>query len=269
MATGTETDAAARGQLPERVVFLGCPVDRLTVPDTLEWIAAAIAQRVPRLVVSLNAYLMHQMADDAALQAIVRSADLLAPEWAVVWGARRLGLPPLGFVPGVLVVRDFLRLAAGRGFRPYLLGARPEVVAALAERLHREIGLELAGFHHGYFDDPGTEARVIDDIRRARPDVLFAAMGAPKQEYWLHAHREALGVPVAMGVGGSFDVLSGFKRDTPSWARGNGLEWVYRTWLDPKAYWKRYLVTNAWFVAQVAKARLAERRRLRRDAATG
>jgi N-acetylglucosaminyldiphosphoundecaprenol N-acetyl-beta-D-mannosaminyltransferase len=270
METGRETrEAVAAGPAPERVVFLGCPVHRLTVPDTLEWMAAAIAQRVPRLVVSLNAYLLHQMAGDERLRAIVQRADLVAPEWAIVWGAGRLGLPSLGFVPGVLVVRECLKLAAARGFRVYLLGARPEVVATLAERMHRDLGLQLAGFHHGYFDDPSTEARVIDDIRRARPDVLFAALGAPKQEYWLHEHRGVLNVPVVMGVGGSFDVLSGFKRDTPAWARGNGLEWLYRTWQDPRAYWKRYLVTNTWFVAQVARARLAQMRRLRRDAATG
>lgn len=84
-----------------------------------------------------------------------------------------------------------------------------------------------------------------------KPDMLFVAMGSPKQEYWIEDHAKELGVPVAMGVGGSFDVLAGLKKDTPAWARGNGLEWLYRLMLEPKAYWKRYLICNPWFIWKV------------------
>ena len=246
---------------PESVVFLGCRVDALTLPAALEWMVAAIAARQPRQVVVVNANKFYLMSRHPELAAVVRGADLVLPEWAVVWGARRLRLRPLHFVAGVSTMREFLPLAAAHGYRPYLLGASREVVTSLAQRLRLEWRVDVAGFHHGYLDTPAVEQAVIDDVRRTRPDILFAGLGSPRQELWLHAHRDVLGVPVSIGVGGSFDVLAGIKPDTPAWARGNGLEWLYRTWLDPRAYWKRYLVVNTWFVAQVLRARWAQSRR--------
>jgi len=270
MAIGTETDGGTHTvQEPDSVMVLGCRVHRLTLSEALDWMVQAIAARQPRQVVVVNANKFYLMSRSSELAAVVRGADLVLPEWAVVWAARRLGLPSLHFVAGVSAMREFLPVAAANGHRPYLLGAKPEVVTSLAEKLRCKWRVDVAGFHHGYLDTPGVEQAAIDDILRTRPDVLFAGLGSPRQELWLHAHKEVLRVPVSIGVGGSFDVLAGLKHDTPDWARGNGLEWLYRTWQDPRAYWKRYLLTNTWFVVQVAKARLTQARHLRRDAATG
>jgi len=242
--------------VPERIVFLGCPVDRLTIPQTLDWIAAAVVNRISRQIAVINANKLYLMAHDSRLREIVVNADLVIPEWAVTWGARQLGLPTLTHSGGLLVAKAFMPYAAQHGLHPYLLGARPEVVNALAQKLKADYPkLSLAGFHHGYLSTPEIEATVVADIQRARPDVLFVAMGSPRQEFWIHANREVLHVPVSIGVGGSFDVLAGLKADTPAWARGRGLEWVYRLKQDPRAYWKRYLITNTWFVWQVMKAR--------------
>jgi N-acetylglucosaminyldiphosphoundecaprenol N-acetyl-beta-D-mannosaminyltransferase len=224
-------------------------------------VAAAIAERRPRQIVVVNANKLYLMARDARLRAAVNAADLVIPEWAVVWGARQLGLPPLGHVGGLTLAQAFMPYAAERGLRPYLLGAQREVVEALAHRLRADHPrLDIAGWHDGYLTSPEIEAAVIADIQRARPDMLFVAMGSPKQELWLQQHQAALGVPVSLGVGGSFDVLSGLKPDAPAWTRGRGLEWLYRLSLNPRAYARRYLVTNIWFVWQVWKARLTARR---------
>ena len=105
-----------------------------------------------------------------------------------------------------------------------------------------------------------TEA-LLEQIKTSRSDFLLVAMGTPKQELWIARHKAELGVPVTMGVGGSFDVLAGLKTDTPSWARGHGLEWLYRLALDPRNLWKRYLLTNPWFVYRVLRERLGRRGR--------
>lgn len=239
-----------------RVSFLGCPVDRVTIPQGLEWMAQAVADGTPRLIAVVNANKLYQMARNPRLRHIVHHADLVIPEWAVVWGASRLGLPELGHVGGLTLAEAFFPFAAERGLRPYLLGARPEVVSALANRLRADYPLlDLAGFHHGYLTTRQIEVEVIEDIQRTKPDALFVAMGSPKQEFWMDDHRKRLGVPVSIGVGGSFDVLAGLRDDAPAWARGRGLEWIYRLVQDPRAYWKRYLITNTWFVWQVMKAR--------------
>jgi len=242
--------------VPDRVTVLGCPVDRLTIPEILVWMAGAIARKAPSTMAVVNANKLYQMAGDAELRAMVTGADVIIPEWAMVWAARRLKQPPLFHSGGLVVARAFLPFAEARGYRPFFLGATPEVIGALSTRLALEYPrLEVAGFHHGYLADPVVEAAAIDHIRRTKPDVLFVAMGSPRQERWIARYHATLGVPVSIGIGGSLDVLSGMKPDTPSWARGRGLEWLYRLALDPRAYARRYLVTNTWFVAQVLKAR--------------
>ncbi len=246
-------DAAA----PRRVQFLGAPVDAITLPDILAWITAAARDRTPRQIAVVNANKYYLMARDPALRTIVSAADLVLPEWAVVWGARQLGLPPLTHSGGLLVAQAFLPYAARTGLRPYFLGARPEVMARLLERLRAQYPeLDIAGGHHGYLTTPEIEAAALAEIEAARPDMLFVAFGSPKQEQWIAKHSPRLGVPVSIGVGGTFDVLAGLKPDAPAWARGRGLEWLTRLAQDPRAYARRYLVTNIWFVWQVAQARL-------------
>jgi N-acetylglucosaminyldiphosphoundecaprenol N-acetyl-beta-D-mannosaminyltransferase len=240
---------------PARVSVLGCPVDRLTIPETLAWMADAIASKRPHTIAVVNANKLYQMANDAELRAIITSAELIIPEWAVVWAARRLKLAPLVHSGGLLLTRAFLPFAEERGLRPFFLGARPETITALQARLRNEHPrLQVAGAHHGYLTDPAVEAAAIEMIREAAPDVLFLAMGSPIQERWIARHRAALNVPVSIGIGGALDVLSGVKPDSPSWTRGRGLEWLYRLALDPSKYARRYAVTNSWFLTQVFKA---------------
>jgi len=115
----------------------------------------------------------------------------------------------------------------------------------------------MAGWHDGYLSDE-DDRRVTDEIQRLRPDALFIAMGTPRQEFWIANHLQALGTPICMGVGGSFDVLSGLKRDAPGWVRAIAMEWLYRLVQDPKNLWKRYLTTMPWFLHKVFRARLQE-----------
>ncbi len=226
--------------------------------EAMEWMAQAIAERRPRQIVPINANKLWHMERDARLRELVITSDLIIPEWAVVWGAARLRMPTIYHVAGFTLLKAFIPFAAERGFRPYFLGARPNVIIEMVDKLRRDYPhLEIAGFHHGYLTSLQTEAEAVSDIQKSRPDVLFVAMGTPRQEYWLRDQRETLNVPISMGVGGSFDVIAGLKSDAPAWARGKGLEWLYRLVQEPHAYWKRYLITNPWFVYRVFRARFA------------
>jgi N-acetylglucosaminyldiphosphoundecaprenol N-acetyl-beta-D-mannosaminyltransferase len=196
---------------------------------------------------------------DAKLRGVLEGAELVIPEWAMVWAAERLGREGIHHVGGITLMARLLEEAEGLGWTVYLLGARPEVVEALAERLGRERpALRVVGWHHGYLDS-AADARVRAELAALRPDLLFVAMGSPLQEYWIDSAWGGEGARVALGVGGSFDVLAGLKRDAPGWARGRGLEWVYRLAQDPRRLWRRYLVTNSWFVWTVWRERWAQR----------
>ena len=116
----------------------------------------------------------------------------------------------------------------------YLLGGREGVADEVAKALcGRYEGLKVAGTHHGYFS-PDDDLAVVDRVRLATPDILFVAFGIPKQEKWIRAHLEELQVPVCIGVGGSFDVISGRAARAPKWMQEFGLEWLYRTVREPK-----------------------------------
>jgi len=115
-----------------------------------------------------------------------------------------------------------------------LLGAAPGVAERAANTLEQRYdGLEVVYHHHGYFDED-EEAAIIEDIQEAKPAALFVAMGIPKQEKWIKRHMQKLQVPVCMGVGGTFDVIAGNVKRAPEWMQKYGLEWLYRTAMDPR-----------------------------------
>ena len=237
----------------ERIEFLGCPVDSLDIPKIFEWMEMRIKTRNPAMIAQINAHSLWMMSKNSRLDRIVKESDLIVPEWAIVWGAKKLGLQLDSWIIGCQLVRESLHWAQTKGFRLFFLGARPEVVEQLAIILKRDYPkLQIAGINHGYLDQAETD-KVIERIKATKPDVLWVAMGMPKQEYWINEHFTEIQVPISMGVGGSFDVLAGLKKDTPSWARGHGWEWLYRLSQDPKAYWKRYLITNSWIIWNVYK----------------
>lgn len=248
---------ADRGPRPRRVRIAGAPADALSLEDAVERVVGAVAGDRPYRVVVTNANKAWQAARDPRLRDALDSADLAVPEWAMAWAARRLGLDGVEHVGGITLMMRLLAEADSRGLSVYLLGARADVVELLATRLRRERpALRLVGWHHGYPDD-ATWQMIVDELADLRPDLLFVAMGSPLQELRIAELAKRLaGLRVAMGVGGSFDVLAGRKKDAPAWARGRGLEWLYRLAQDPRNLWRRYLVTNTWFVATVVRDRL-------------
>ena len=133
------------------------------------------------------------------------------------------------------------------------LGARDEAVRGVVERFSRaHPGLRVAGWRNGYCESSETAA-VADQIRRSGADVLFVAMGSPAQEYWIAANLERTRVRFAMGVGGSFDHLSGRRQRAPRWMQRAGLEWLYRLLREPRRLWRRYLLGNAQFIRLVIR----------------
>ncbi len=242
-----------------RVTVLGVPVDRVTMDQAVRvvegFIAAYAADGRPRLVLTPNPEIIYAAQHDGALLEILRNADLAVPDGVgVVWAARVLGTPLPERVTGIDLLERLLALSAQRGYRVYFLGARPEVLPKAVDAARRRFpGLQVAGSHHGYFT-PADEQAVVDDIKKARPDLLFVGMGAPRDQKWLWRHREELGVPVSMGVGGSFDVLAGATRRAPQWVRDARLEWFFRLIQQPRR-WRRMLALPrfAWMVWRQAR----------------
>ncbi len=220
--------------------------------EAVDWVENAAHGSGLRHIAVLNANKMWLADKDPNLRAIIQRAELVIPEYAVVWGCRILSNPVRGHIGGIMLLKSLLpRLEASR-IPVYFLGARDNILRDMVARVHeRYPALIISGAHSGYFQQEEIPA-IIESINHSGAKILFVAMGSPRQEKWIEQQRPHLGVQVAIGVGGSFDVLSGAKKDAPSWVRHGG-EWVYRLAQDPRNLWKRYLTTNPWFVARVLR----------------
>jgi N-acetylglucosaminyldiphosphoundecaprenol N-acetyl-beta-D-mannosaminyltransferase len=238
-----------------RVDFLGCPVDGLSLDEAVVKVEDLIRQKTPHHVAVINANKLWLMEKDSRVTRIMQEAALVLPEKAVVIGGRILGVDTLHHVGGIMLLKAFLDRAQDKEYRVFFLGAKPEVLQQMMQVLAKSHSrLRITGSQHGYFKDEELSG-LKQWIRSERPDVLFVAMGTPKQEFWITEHMPDLAVPVCMGVGGSFDVIAGRKKDAPAWVRTLAMEWLYRLAQDPKNLWKRYLITIPWFLRKVVRAR--------------
>jgi N-acetylglucosaminyldiphosphoundecaprenol N-acetyl-beta-D-mannosaminyltransferase len=239
------------------VSILGVRVDAVTMPQTLGWIEAAVAARQPRQICTANPEFIMAAQRDPEFRAVLNQADLVLPDGVgLLWAARRLGARLPERVAGSDLIYRLAELAGQRGWRVYFLGAGEGVAQAAAQRLQGlNPGLVVAGSFAG---DPGPASAdaLVAGVQAARPDVLLVAYGAPAQDKWIAQHRARLGVPVSIGVGGSFDFVAGVARRAPVWMQRLGLEWLHRLWRQP---WRARRIVSA--VAAFPLAVLAHGRR--------
>jgi N-acetylglucosaminyldiphosphoundecaprenol N-acetyl-beta-D-mannosaminyltransferase len=241
--------------------LLGLPFDGVTmraaVERCLSWCAGP---RTPHTVLTANSAILCMMRRDQDLKQACLGADLVVADgMSVVWTSRMAGSPFPERVAGVDLMAQLLEAGAEEKLRAYFLGAKPAVVAKLAEICgQRHPGLEVVGYRDGYFSRD-QDAEIVEEIRRLEPHFLFVGMPSPFKETWCEQHRARLNVPVIMGVGGSFDVLAGQVRRAPLWMQSAGLEWSWRLLMEPRKMWRRYLTTNTEFMWLAGREVLARR----------
>jgi N-acetylglucosaminyldiphosphoundecaprenol N-acetyl-beta-D-mannosaminyltransferase len=238
-----------------RFALLGVPIDALTEAEAVDWVARAIADGRPSLVISVNPERIMHAGRDPAFAAVLRRADLaLADGAGVLWAARRLGHPLPGRIPGV----DFVRALASRGaderWRFYFLGGGPGVAEAAGRVLQDTYpGFILAGAQPGS-PDPGADAATTEAVRSSQAQVLLLAYGAAAEEAWLDRNLAQSGAVIGLGVGGAFDFISGRVRRAPPWMREHGLEWLHRLANQPWR-WRRMLALPRFVVRVLAQPR--------------
>lgn len=245
----------------DQAELLGLAFDRVTMDMAVaRCLDMCRAPRTSHLVVTANASHLCMMRHDPELALACHAGSLaVADGMSVVWALRALGQPVPERVAGVDLMARLLATAGQHRLRVYFLGAKREVVEALAEHCRAEYpGLEIAGFRDGYFG-PADHAGIVEEIRASGAHMLFVGMPSPFKETWCARHSERLNVPVIMGVGGSFDVLAGYIRRAPRWMQSLGLEWVWRLLMEPRKLLKRYLTTNCEFVWLAGREIVARR----------
>lgn len=227
--------------------MLGVRVHAVQMPDVVErlrlWIDAR--QAITRFVAVTGMHGIAESRQDGYLRLILNSADLVVPDgMPLVWVGRTKGYPLKHRVCGSELMESFCKVT-GSAYRHFFFGGAAGVAERLAQILHEEHGIVIAGTYTPPFrpltDVEETElATLVED---KAPDVFWVGLSTPKQERWMYEHRHKLRVPVMLGVGAAFDMNSGNLRRAPEWMRDKGLEWLFRLVSEPRRLWKRYLVT--------------------------
>ena len=231
-----------------RFPILNTYVNVLSMDETIAQVEQIIADRKPVQHVVINAAKVNLMRRDEQLREIVNSCPIINADGAsILLAAKFLGVPLRERVTGVDLFRYLVEVAADKGYRIYLFGAKEEVVQQVKLRLTQQYpGLQIVGCRNGYFTED-EEIDIVRDMANSGADMMFVGFSSPKKEYWVHRYLEQLNIPFVMGVGGSFDIIAGVTRRAPAWLQKCGLEWFYRFIQEPGRLWRRYLIGNISF----------------------
>jgi N-acetylglucosaminyldiphosphoundecaprenol N-acetyl-beta-D-mannosaminyltransferase len=233
-------------------------VDVLTFADALREIEKLVDRKQGGAVFTPNVDHVVKAASNTAFARAYEDASLsLADGMPLIWVSSFLGCPLPERVAGSDLLLPLLKLAAQRQWRVYLLGGAPGVAEAVARLLTERMGIVVAGWDDSRIESDGSDPTGGSFARAcaARADLVFVALGPPKQELWIHRSLDALRPAVALGVGASLDFLVGKHQRAPAWMARVGLEWLFRLWLEPRRLWRRYLVEAPRFVNIVLSTR--------------
>lgn len=237
-----------------RINILDCPFDHLDTTQTLNNIEKLISHDGHGYLCTVNVSILIMMRGNHRLANFVNNATMIVADGQpIVWTSKFFGQSLPERVTGVDLVYHLAEMAEKNEWGIYLLGATIPILGKLGERLiTRYPNLIISGFGDGYFDLNSAGPRV-KQIRDSNAKILIVAMGVPRQEYFIEEQFKNCGVNFAVGVGGSFDVLSEEVSRAPSWMQNSGLEWLYRTIQEPRRLFWRYAKTNSQFIALLLK----------------
>ena len=231
------------------VIILCAPIDNLNMQEALarleEFVIEGRKSGKVHQVATVNADFVVKALSDPELRHLLQEVDMATADgMPLVWGARLLGVPLEERVAGADMVPALAELSARKGYSMFFLGAAPGVAARAGEILQTQYpGLNIVGI---LSPPPSSvldmDPAIIEKIKEAKPDILLVAFGNPKQEKWIGMYGRTLGVPVMIGVGGTFDFIAGQTKRAPHWMQRIGLEWVFRLAQEPGRLWKRYVV---------------------------
>lgn len=230
----------------------------------LEYIDAAVRQqqRISCIPVNVDVYVTAKKND--GLMAAIQAAELIPVDgMPLVWLSKALRRPVAERVTGSNLVVSLCEGAAEKGQRIFFLGGSEQSNREAMRRVGAQYGSEVcAGGYSppfGFEKDPEECERIVNQINSSGANILFVCFGAPKQELWLHQHRDRLSVNVALCAGASIDFLSNTQRRAPVFFQKSGLEWLYRLFQDPKRMFKRYILKDTAFFYYAAKELLRKR----------
>ena len=228
----------------QKIKLFDVPIDRINCNQAMERIDKFISEKNPSYVVTPDTLAVLRARKDKKYLSITKKASLVTPDGAgLLWATATLENPLIERITGIDLINRICQSSVEKGYRLFLLGAKEDIINKAVVNLEKKYpGINIVGFHHGYFKQEGytgnqyekNEKDIIREIKEKKPDFLLVGLGVPKQEIWISKYKDLLNVPVCIGIGGSFDVLSGKIPRAPLWMQNHGMEWIYRLIKEPK-----------------------------------
>ncbi|WP_274362486.1 WecB/TagA/CpsF family glycosyltransferase [Paenibacillus thermotolerans] len=218
----------------ETVTVFGIPISKMNMRQTVRYLTEAVHERNAHHVVTANPIMVMEGLQNPSFMAMLKNADMVVPDGAgLVWAASRVGKPVAERVAGFDLVQELFKVGNEEGWRVFFLGASQENIEAARDNMAVKYpGLRFVGCRNGYFG-PDEDDSVVKEIVEAAPDLLLVGRSMSTQDVWITKYKDRLKVPVMIGVGGSFDVMSGRIKRAPKWMRAVKLEWLYRLAQEP------------------------------------
>jgi len=243
------------------VDIMGISVADVTYSSLHEFILGRVREGRKSSIMNVNVNAMNiAETDDQFRKTLLDSPLVFADGMGVVLASILQGKCLSGRITYADWMPAFARFSAEHGVTWYLLGSQPGTAQMAAENLTEQFPeLGIVGCHHGYFDKDGAENdRVIEDINRVSPDVLFVCFGMPDQEKWIAKHQERIEATIFLPGGACLDYLSGNTGRCPKWMGDCGLEWLFRLGQEPGRLWRRYILGNPMFFLRWARYQLLQ-----------
>lgn len=247
----------------KRIEILNTIIDVLDMQETVACVEQYIIEKKPLHLMGVNADKINMLNENNRLKEIVNGCGIINADGAsVVLAGRFLGKPLPERVAGIDLMKNLVGLSAEKKYKVYLLGAKQEVVETTASKLKNQYpSLQIVGIRNGYFNESEWE-NVSLDIEKSEAQIVFVGITSPLKEYLVEYFINEKDIKcVFMGVGGSFDVLSGMIKRAPVWMQKCNLEWLFRMLQEPKRLFKRYLVGNWKFIFAVCKEKWSGNKR--------
>lgn len=242
-----------------KINILGVGIDNLSMAETVSHIEQAITDKKRMQVNTLNAEILYQALHDSRLMNTINGCDLVTPDGTgIVWASEQLGTPCKERVTGIDLLNSLLARSPEKGYKIYFYGSKLDILQRAIRKVQTSYPeIKIVGSTHGYIKEE-EQKDLLQDIQNKKPDLLFVALGAPRQEYWIQSNLKGLPPLVAVGVGGSLDVISGELKRAPGIFQKLRLEWLYRALIQPSRF-KRLMVLPRFMLAVLRQKRLSKK----------
>ncbi len=241
--------------------ILDIPFQEINTDQILSLIDQAITTRSNLHIITADAASIVMTINNPSYKNVFLSEAFVIPDSAgVIWALNKKYNQHHEKISGIDLTHKLFEKGEKTAYRFFLLGAKPEIIHLAKKKILEKYPLcQIVGTHHGYFNSDES-ANVLQQIKEANPDILLVALGMPKQEFFIHKHKKDLNIPVSIGIGGSFDVLSGNIKRAPIWVQKYKLEWLWRFIQNPRKWYKVKLLPK--FIILTLKEIYLTRRKL-------